>query len=61
MIKKTKGEQARVAVRDEIVGKVFIVVDVDTRRCLVCDQLFTRQESREHSMTICYPPLSSAN
>ena len=56
MIRKTKGKQTGLVARDETVGKVFIVVDVDTRRCLICDQLFTRLESREHSMIVCYPP-----
>ena len=40
---------------DESVGKVFIVVGEDARKCLICEQLFTRQESFEHSMLICYP------
>ncbi|HEV2397463.1 MAG TPA: hypothetical protein VGS27_11020 [Candidatus Sulfotelmatobacter sp.] len=40
---------------DEKVAKVFIVVGEDTRKCLVCDQLFTRQESFEHSKVTCYP------
>jgi hypothetical protein len=43
-------------VADERVAKVFIVVSDDTRRCLICDQLFTRQGSFEHSKTTCYPP-----
>ena len=48
-------------VADEKVAKVFIVVSDDTRRCLICDQLFTRQESFEHSKITCYPPPSAAN
>jgi len=44
-----------VAAKDESVGKVFIVIDLDTRKCLVCDQLFTRQRSFQHSMVTCYP------
>jgi len=40
---------------DEGYSKVFIVVGDDTRRCLVCDQLFTRQQSYEHSKVTCYP------
>ena len=47
--------------RDETVGKVFIVVSEDTRRCLACDQLFTKQESFDHSQVPCYPPASNAN
>lgn len=29
-----------VAFNDEKVAKVFVVVSDDTRRCLICDQLF---------------------
>ena len=47
--------------RDETVGKVFVVVREDTRRCLVCDQLFTRRGSFDHSQLTCYPPASNAN
>lgn len=48
-------KQIGVAAKDESVGKVFIVVNIDTRKCLVCDQLFTRQESFHHSMVACHP------
>ena len=44
-----------VEAKDESEGKVFLVVSVDTRRCLVCDELFTRQGSFQHSMVICHP------
>jgi len=44
-----------VAAKDESVGKVFLVISVDTRKCLVCDQLFTREDSFQHSMVTCYP------
>jgi len=58
MIGETTGKQTEAVVHDEAVGKVFIVVSDDMRRCLICDQLFTRQGSFEHSKTICYPPAS---
>jgi len=35
------------------VGKVFIVFVNGTRRCLVCEQLFTWDASREHSDVPC--------
>jgi len=47
--------QGGVAAKDESAGKVFIMIDLDTRKCLVCDQLFTRQGSFQHSMVTCYP------
>jgi hypothetical protein len=40
----------------ERVGKVFIVEGADCRRCLVCDDLFTREASKRHSAVICFPP-----
>jgi len=40
---------------DEGYSKVFIVVGEDTRKCLICGQLFTRQQSYEHSKVTCYP------
>jgi len=48
-------KQIGVAARDESVGKVFLVTSVDTRKCLVCDQLFTREDSFQHSIVTCYP------
>jgi len=47
--------QGGVAAKDESVGRVFFVIDLDTRKCLVCDQLFTRHGSFQHSMETCYP------
>lgn len=54
-------KQAGTVRRDESVGKVFVVVAEDSRRCLACDQLFTKQESFHHSQVPCYPPSSNAN
>ena len=51
----------RVHWSDEQYTKVFIVIAADSRKCMVCDQVFTRQGSYEHSQTICYPPASNAN
>jgi hypothetical protein len=36
------------------VGKVFTAYP-PLRRCLVCDLLFTREASREHSTQTCFP------
>jgi hypothetical protein len=35
------------------VGKVFIVFSQGTRRCLICERLFTREASRAHSDVSC--------
>jgi hypothetical protein len=42
--------------RDRI-GKVFIVFVNGTRRCLVCERLFTRDAAREHCDVPCDPVL----
>ena len=48
---------------DEQYTKVFLVIGEDAllRKCLTCEQVFSRQASYEHSITVCYPPASSAN
>ena len=48
-------------VADEHLAKVFEVMDDNTRKCLICEQAFSREASYEHSKTICYPPAASAN
>jgi hypothetical protein len=40
------------------IGKVFLVVGQDVRKCLVCEQLFTRQASAEHANVVCDPARS---
>jgi hypothetical protein len=42
----------------DTLGKVF-VVQGESRRCLVCDVLFTREASREHSVETCFPAPSA--
>ena len=37
------------------IGKVFLVVGQDVRRCLVCDGEFTRQTASEHANVLCKP------
>ena len=41
----------------DLVGKVFIVFVNGTRRCLVCERLFTHEATRVHSKARCYPAL----
>jgi len=40
--------------RTDQIGKVFLVVSQDVRKCLVCEQLFTRRASAEHSKVVCH-------
>jgi hypothetical protein len=44
--------------RTDQVGKVFIAVGQRVRKCLVCEELFTRRASAEHAKVICYPTVS---
>jgi hypothetical protein len=42
--------------RTDQVGKVF-VVGQDVRKCLVCEQVFTRRASAEHANVACHPKM----
>jgi hypothetical protein len=44
--------------RSDQIGKVFLVVGQDVRKCLVCEQQFTRQAFAEHAKRACYPARS---
>lgn len=48
---------------DEQYTKVFIVCgeDAQLRRCLICEHLFSRRDSFEHTKFPCYPPASTSN
>ena len=37
------------------VGKVFVVVGQRVRKCLVCEELFTRRAASEHAAVPCVP------
>ena len=46
---------------DEVVGKIFVALSQDMRKCLICDGVFTRQGAAEHARVPCSPvpkPLS---
>jgi len=47
----------RIGSCNESYSKVFICLGADLRKCLICEQVSSRQGSFEHSKTICYPPL----
>lgn len=42
------------------IGKVFLVVGKDVRKCLVCDEVFTLKQAADHAATPCYPRTESA-
>jgi hypothetical protein len=52
-----KNERGAACAPTDQVGKVFVVVGQQVRKCLVCEELFTRRASAEHSKVICYPTL----
>jgi hypothetical protein len=48
---------------DEQYSKVFIVFGEGAllRKCLICEQVFSRRDSFEHSKFPCHPPESTSN
>jgi hypothetical protein len=50
-----KTRQGTDSTRADQIGKVFVVVGQEVRRCLVCDEFFTRQTSAEHADAYCRP------
>jgi hypothetical protein len=57
MIRDSKSNRSEAVVRDKI-GKIFLIVSTDRvllRQCLVCEEMFTRQESAEHFRAACHP------
>lgn len=61
MIQDGASERFIAPAKDEKVAKIFIVLADDVRQCLICDRMFSRNESFQHSKTICYPAASNAN
>jgi len=49
-----KTQRGMGSTRTDRTGKVFFVVGQDVRRCLVCEQLFTRQAASEHAKVACH-------
>jgi hypothetical protein len=43
------------SIRSDQIGKVFLVVGQDVRKCLICEGVFTRRVSAEHAKVACYP------
>jgi hypothetical protein len=41
--------------RTDQIGKVFVVVGQNVRRCLVCEEFFTRRTASEHARVVCMP------
>lgn len=41
-------------------GKVYMMMEYGMRRCLICEEWFSREGSREHNDVVCYPQARSA-
>jgi hypothetical protein len=39
--------------RTDQIGKVFLVVSQDVRKCLICEGVFTRRAASEHATVPC--------
>jgi len=50
-----KNERGAGCARTDQVGKVFVVVGQRVRKCLVCEELFTRRTASEHATVPCMP------
>ena len=55
MTANDKTERGAGCARTDQVGKVFIVVGQRVRKCLVCEELFTRRSASEHATVPCMP------
>ena len=50
-----KNEPGAGSARTDQVGKVFVVVGQRVRKCLVCEEFFTRRTASEHATVPCMP------
>ncbi|MGO9574317.1 MAG: hypothetical protein ACLPTQ_08320 [Terriglobales bacterium] len=55
MTANDKTERGAGCARTDLVGKVFIVIGQRVRKCLVCEQFFTRRTASEHATVPCMP------
>jgi len=54
----SESQQTKVTapVADDRIGKPFLVMAGNIRKCLVCEELFTREVAPRHNRVVCYPP-----
>jgi hypothetical protein len=55
MTSNNQGNRHEAITNADVVGKVFVAVSKDMRRCLVCDRVFTTQCAAEHAGVACRP------
>ena len=59
-----QGSRGAAVTSADQIGKVFVVVGQDERKCLICDGVFTRQDASAHANGLCMPQrakLASSN
>jgi hypothetical protein len=49
-----KARRCAGCVRTDQIGKVFMVVGQDVRKCLICEGVFSREASVEHAKLFCH-------
>jgi hypothetical protein len=42
--------------RTDQIGKVFQVIGPDARKCLICEEIFSRRAAAEHARVVCGAP-----
>jgi hypothetical protein len=52
---QTQQSSPSASTSDDRIGKPFLVVAGNIRKCLVCEELFTREQAPRHSRVVCYP------
>src|SRR5580658_9989487 len=54
----TQRKACTAAVRTDQTGEVFVVLAIQgMRRCFICDQVFSREESARHADIVCWPEM----
>ena len=41
--------------RTDQIGKVFVLVGKDVRKCLICEEFFMRRAASKHATVLCMP------
>ena len=58
MTAEDKTQRDAGSIHTERIGKVFVAVGQNVRKCLICEQLFTRRAASEHAKVDCHWTLS---
>jgi hypothetical protein len=56
-----KTGRAAGSIRTDQIGKVFVAAGQNVRKCLICEQLFTRIAASEHANVACHSVYSNFN